>query len=229
MFLAHFADVLIPGQPTRVYPGYVDAAFGGSSPRAAKFLSASSPSHSPSSCICTPRARRLRWSSSSLSSVVSPRPILIHRAGSTKRERWTTTNGLIFRVSVFVPHDGDGDQCPFYCHASSQGPGRVLRDGRGEFSNGYHSYGLYLTGVMQRRRLLPIARLEHSRRPEQFALASIYTTHEVLRDEEEWPRTGQRHALAPVVVPVRAPEQLYAYLAAIPLASMRPSALWKPH
>ncbi|KAJ6520648.1 hypothetical protein B0H19DRAFT_1386985 [Mycena capillaripes] len=33
----------------------------------------------------------------------------LHRAGS-KRERSTTTNGLIFRASAFVPHDGDGDQ-----------------------------------------------------------------------------------------------------------------------
>jgi hypothetical protein len=48
------ADVLIPGQPTRGRPGYVAAAFWGSSPQAA-FLSTRSPLHLPSSC--TPRAR----------------------------------------------------------------------------------------------------------------------------------------------------------------------------
>ncbi|KAJ7327497.1 hypothetical protein DFH08DRAFT_1084693 [Mycena albidolilacea] len=48
-----------------------------------------------------PLLRRLS-SSLSLSS--------LHRAGSVKRERSTTTNRLIFRDSAFVPHDGDGDQ-----------------------------------------------------------------------------------------------------------------------
>jgi hypothetical protein len=34
----------------------------------------------------------------------------LRRARSAKRELSTTTNGLIFRASAFVPHDGDGER-----------------------------------------------------------------------------------------------------------------------
>ncbi|KAJ6487292.1 hypothetical protein DFH09DRAFT_1339526 [Mycena vulgaris] len=74
--------------------------------------------------------RRSRWSSSSLLRRPSSSLGLsaLHRAGSAKRERLTTTNELIFRVSAF-PHDGDGDPWrrpqlehePVFCrHASSR-------------------------------------------------------------------------------------------------------------
>ncbi|KAJ7310859.1 hypothetical protein DFH08DRAFT_1046243 [Mycena albidolilacea] len=90
------------GDPIRVRPGYVAAAFCGSSPEVT-FLSARSASHSPSSC--TPSARPVP--SAPLALVVLPllrRPSSLdlsslHRARSAKRERSTATNGLIFRAS----------------------------------------------------------------------------------------------------------------------------------
>ncbi|KAJ7793228.1 hypothetical protein B0H13DRAFT_1935519 [Mycena leptocephala] len=105
------ADMLIPGKPMRARPGYISAAFCGSSPQAA-FLSTRS--------LARPRTR------------LPPVPLSLllsslHRAGSAKHERSTKTNGLIFRTSVFVPHDGDNDQWrrpqlkhkPVFCHHAS--------------------------------------------------------------------------------------------------------------
>ncbi|KAJ7884702.1 hypothetical protein B0H13DRAFT_2537104 [Mycena leptocephala] len=75
---AYFSSTLIADleKPTRLRPGYVAAAFKfcGSSTQAA-FLSARSPSHSPSSCTPAPvlyPVRRSRWSSSSLFSAIPP-------------------------------------------------------------------------------------------------------------------------------------------------------------
>ncbi|KAJ7884962.1 hypothetical protein B0H13DRAFT_2045302 [Mycena leptocephala] len=53
------ADVLIPRKPTHARPGYVCAAFCGSSPQAAFHSLARPPSHSPSSCtLCAAGASR---------------------------------------------------------------------------------------------------------------------------------------------------------------------------
>ncbi|KAJ7812223.1 hypothetical protein B0H13DRAFT_2383342 [Mycena leptocephala] len=70
------ADVLIPGKPMRLRPDYIAAAFCGSSTQAA-FVSAHSPSHSPS---CTPvpvlyPVCRSRRSSSSLFSAIPLPPL----------------------------------------------------------------------------------------------------------------------------------------------------------
>ncbi|KAJ7744343.1 hypothetical protein B0H16DRAFT_1727283 [Mycena metata] len=96
------------------------AAFCGSSSQAA-FLSAGSlarpPSHSPSSCN-PPLARPIPCAPLALVVLLPLRVFCLccrpealkRRHRSAKRERSTTTNGLIFHASAFVPHDGDGGQ-----------------------------------------------------------------------------------------------------------------------
>ncbi|KAF8171547.1 glycoside hydrolase superfamily [Mycena galopus ATCC 62051] len=57
---------------------------------------------------------------------------LKRRHRSAERERSTTTNGLIFRASAFVPHDGDGDgpqleHKPAFCRHASSGYAGLIR------------------------------------------------------------------------------------------------------